>query len=109
MAVEGESGLMSAWESPVPNPGVAPPPGFREVATCLMRDPPSQTPIEALLETRPPNAMAGPVVATPSATWLVQDEATGVTYVDTVTTSVGWVALRNPKWSPIFKGPCWRT
>ena len=47
---------------------VAPPPGFREVADCLMRDPPSPAPIEASPETRLPNVMVGPMVATLSAT-----------------------------------------
>ena len=81
---------------PMPDPGVAPPPGFREVGACLMRDPPSLAPTEAPPETRPPNVMAGPTVATLSATWIVQDEATRVTYVDSVTTSVERVALGNP-------------
>ena len=44
----------------------------------------------------PPDIMAGPMVATLSATQIVQDQATRVTYVDTVTTSVERVALRNP-------------
>ena len=57
------------------NPVVAPPPGFREVAACLMRDPPSPAPIEAPLETRPPNVMVGPAVATLFTTQIVQDEA----------------------------------
>ena len=33
--------------------------------------------------------MAGPVVATMYATQIIQDEATGVMYMDTVTASVG--------------------
>ena len=80
----------------MPDPGVAPPSGFREVAVCHMRPPPSLAPTEAPLETRPPNVMAGPTVATLSATQILQDKATWVTYVDTVTASVERVALRNP-------------
>ena len=87
---------MSLWGSTMPNPGIAPPPGFREVAAYLIRDPPSQAPIEAPPETRPPNVMVGPAVAHLSATQIVQDEATGVTYVETVTTLVERVALGNP-------------
>ena len=105
MAEEGESGLSSSWESPLPDPGVAPPPGFREVVACLMRDPPSLAPIEALPETRLPNVIVGPAVATLSATWIVQDEATGVTYVDTVTASVERVALGNPHMAANLQGP----
>ena len=87
---------MSLWGSPKPRPELAPPPGFKEVAACLMRDSPSPAPIEALLETRPPNVMAGPTVTTMYATWIVQDEATGVIYMDIVTALVGRVALGNP-------------
>ena len=68
MATEGESGLTLLWGSPMPDPEVAPPSGFREDATCLMRDAPSLAPIEAPPETRPPNVMAEPMVATLSTT-----------------------------------------
>ena len=40
--------------------------------------------------------MAGPMLATMYATQIVQDEATRITYMDTVTTLVGRVALGNP-------------
>ena len=89
----------------MPNPVVAWPPGFREVDACLMRDSSSLAPIEAPLETRLPDVMVGPAVATLSATWIVQDEATGVTYVDTMTTSVERVALRNPCMAADLQGP----
>ena len=103
--MEGESGSILSWQSPMADSRVAPPPGFREVVTCLMRDPPSLALIEAPPEMRPPNVMAGPMVATLSTTWIVQDEATGVTYVDTVTTSVDRVALRNPHMVANLQGP----
>ena len=46
-----------------------------------------------------------PTVATMSANCIVKDEATGVTYMDTMTTSMGQVALSGPKpWTPT-KGP----
>ena len=109
MATEGESDSMSLWGSPMANPGVAPPPGFREVVACLLRDSPSLAPVEAPLETRLPNVMMGSIVAALSATWIVQDEATRVTYVDTVTTLVGRVALRNPHMMANLPGPLWRT
>ena len=109
MAVEGESDLMSSWGSPMANPGVAPPAGFRGVAACLLSDSPSLAPVESPLDTRLPDVIAGPTVTTLSATQIVQDEATRVTYVDTVTTSVERVALGNPAWQPIFKGPCQMT
>ena len=39
------------------------------------------------------------------ATHIVQDEATRVTYMDTVTTSVGRVALKNPCMVANFQEP----
>ena len=60
-----------------------------------MRDSSSLAPIEAPPETRLPDDMAGSMAATLSATLVVQDEPTGVTYVDAVTALVGRVALGN--------------
>ena len=37
-----------------------------------------------------------PAVATMCTSCIVQDEATGITYMDTITTSVGQVALGGP-------------
>ena len=45
------------------------------------------------------------MVATLSTTWIVQDEATRVTYVDTVTASVERLALRNPYMAANLQGP----
>ena len=70
-----------------------------------MRDPPSPAPTEAPLETRLPDVMVGPTVATLFTTQIVQDEATGVTYVDTVTASVERVALGNPCMVANLQGP----
>ena len=48
MAMEGDSDLTCHCRgSPMPDPVVALPPGFREVVACLMRDPPSLASIEA--------------------------------------------------------------
>ena len=46
-----------------------------------------------------------PMVMMMYATCLVQDEATKVTYMDMVTTSVGRVALRNPHMAATLSGP----
>ena len=94
--MEEMSDLTSSWGSPKPRPEVAPPPGFKKVAACLMRDSPSLAPIEAPLETRLPDVMAGPVVATMYSTRIVWEEATGAMYMDKVTTLVGRVTLGNP-------------
>ena len=47
----------------------------------------------------------GPAMAMMYATHTVQDEATGITYMDTVTASVGRVALRNPCMTANLQGP----
>ena len=70
---------------------------------------PLSSPVEAPLETRPPNVMVGPIVATMYATRIVQDEATGAMYMDTVTSLVGRVALRNPCMAANLQSPQWRT
>ena len=75
---------------------VAPPPGFKGVVTCLLRESLSLALIEASPKIRQPDMLMEPTVTTMCATCIDQDEATGVTYMDTVTASVGRVALRNP-------------
>ena len=44
-------------------------------------------------------------MATMSASCIVKDEAMGVTYMDTVTTSMGQVALSGPEQGTPAKGP----
>ena len=74
---------------PTPNgPVIVPPPGFKEIVQCLTRDQPLPAAIEAPQEVRPPDRLVGPTMVTLSATKISQDEVTGVTYMDTVTTSV---------------------
>ena len=46
-----------------------------------------------------------PAVMTMYATCIVQDKVTGVTYMDTVTASVGRVALGNPCMAATLPGP----
>ena len=103
MQEESESTL--SLGSTKPGPEVAPPPGFKEFVACLVRDSLSPAPIEASPETRLPDAMTEPVVATMYATQIVQNEATGVTYMDTMSALVGRVALRNPHMMANLKGP----
>ena len=61
---------------------------------------------------RQPDALVGPKVAMMYTTHIVQDIATDVTYLDTVTTSIGRVALGNPHmvanlWGPIIEEEGW--
>ena len=75
-----------------------------DITTCLR----SQLSKE-VLETPPVPVMMGmmvaPGVATISTSQEVWDEATGATYLDTVTTSVGRVALNVPEDEVIVSGP----
>ena len=91
------------WDSTSP-PGpleavqeVVPPPGFKEVMACLQRDPSPATTFEAPLEPMQLEAIIKPAVAMMYPSRIVQDEATGITYMDTVTTSVGQVVLGGPQ------------
>ena len=90
---------------PEPELEIAQPPGFMGVAACLQRDSPSPAPIEPPWETRQPDTLMGPAVAMMYATHIVQDEATGVTYMDTVTTFMGRVALGNCHMAANLQGP----
>ena len=50
-------------------------------------------------------AVVEPTVATMSSSCIVKDDATGMTYMDTMTTSVGQVALSGPNQGTPVKGP----
>ena len=58
--------------------------------------PPDPLQIAALIE---------PTVATMNTRQIVKDKATGVTYMDTMTTSVGQVTLSGPNQGTPAKGP----
>ena len=75
---------------------VAPPPGFWEGMACLQRDPSPATAFEAPPETLWLEAAIESAVAMMCVSHIVQDEAMGMIYMDTVTTSVGQVALGAP-------------
>ena len=88
--------LEVAWQ-------VMPPPGFASVTVCLWRD---QLPEGA---SHPDSlrmaVLSGPAVATISTSHIVNDEVTGVTYMDTVTTLVGWLTLDGPRQEAWAQGP----
>ena len=81
-----------------------PTPGFFEVTSCLRNLSP-----EEILDTTPVPVAVGMMtsmgVTTKSASRIVLDEATGVTYLDTVTTSVGRVTLSSPEGEIPAPGP----
>ena len=72
---------------------VALPLGFKEVTACLQGDPSLITTFEVPPEYMQPEAIAKPAVAMMCASHVVQDKASGITYMGMVTTSVGQVAL----------------
>ena len=82
-------GSTSPPRSPEPMPEFALPPGFKEVMACLQREPLPLTASEVPMEPMQPEVIVEPVVAMVCASHTVQDEAMGITYMDTVTTSVG--------------------
>ena len=84
---------------------VMPPPGFWGVMTCLWGDPLPVDAPEAPLDPLQLAAVMKPTVPTMSTSCIVKDEATGVTYMDTMTTSVGWVALSGPNQGTPAKEP----
>ena len=65
------------------------PPGFWGVMTCLWEDPSPADAHEAPLGPLQLAAVMESTVATMSASCIVKDETTGVTYMDTMTTSMG--------------------
>ena len=44
-------------------------------------------------------------MATMSTSCIIMDEATGVTYIDTIITSMGRVALSSPEQGTLTRGP----
>ena len=68
---------------------VTPPPGFQGVMACLWRDPSLVAAYEVLLDPLQLAAVVEPTVAMMSVSCIMKDEATRITYMDTVTTSVG--------------------
>ena len=68
---------------------VTPPPGFQGVTACLQRDPSPVVAYEAPQDPLQLAAVVEPTVAMISACCIMMDEATGITYMDTITTSMG--------------------
>ena len=90
--------LETAWQ-------VTPPLGFQGVTSCLWRDPLPVAAHEAPLDPLQLPAVVEPTVAMMSASCIVKDKATRITYMDTVTTSMGRVALGGPSQGTQTMGP----
>ena len=61
--------------------------------------------LEAPLGTMPIGLVVTPGISTMSTSHIVRDETTGITYMDTVTTSIGRVALSGPDLEASSLGP----
>ena len=80
-----------------------PPPAFAGITVCLQRDqPPEEVPNPDSLGMP---VLSGPAVVTMSASCIVKDETTGVTYMDTMTTSVEQVTISGPRQEVLAQGP----
>ena len=77
--------------------------GFVRVTACLWRD----QPLEGVSnpDSLSMAVLSGPTVVTLSASCIVKGEVTGVTYMDTMTTSMGRVTLSGPGQEASAQGP----
>ena len=73
------------------------PPGFTRVTACLQRDQSLKEVCKVPQNLLRKVAVLAPTVASMSTSCIIKDKATGVTYMDTVTTLVGQVTLSSPK------------
>ena len=96
---------VSPPKSPKPVQEIAWPSGFMGVVVCLWRDPSPTATIEAPMEPMQPEIMMEPAVATMCTSHIIQDETTGVTYIDMVTASMGRVALSSSHLMACPSGP----
>ena len=86
------------------SPLMAPSPSFLDVTTCLRNQSPEEVPKAPPIPVAM-GMMAAPGMVTMSTSHVVQNEATGATYLDTVTTSIGRVALSVPEGRITMPGP----
>ena len=77
---------------------VVPPPGFHEVMTCMWR-PQAAVKVSEV----PANPMSIGIVS--AASLIIRDKMAGVTYMDTVTTSMERVTLSGPESEASNQGP----
>ena len=75
------------------------------MTACLQRNPSPGKVHEVHQDPLRIAAVLGPTMATMSASCIIKDKVTGVTYTDTMTISVGQVALSGPKQEALTQGP----
>ena len=74
-------------------------PGFKDIAQSLIRDQPPQITVKVPWELMSPGLLVGPIMTMLMSTRTCKDEVTGITYIDTVTASMGLVSLGTSLWS----------
>ena len=77
-----------------------PPHSFFGVMACLHTPELVEVDLKVQVGTMPIRLVATPGISSVSSSCIVRDEITGITYVDTITTSVGRVTLRGPILKP---------
>ena len=75
------------------------------VTACLWRDQSPEKVYEVPQDLLRMAAVLTPTVATMNTSCILNGKAMGVTYMDTMTTSVGWVALSGPEQEASTQGP----
>ena len=79
--------------------------GFSGVMACFHTPELIEVDLEAPVGAMPIGLVATPGISNVSSSCIVKDEITGVTYVDTVTTSIGRVTISGPDPEAFPTGP----
>ena len=72
---------------------------------CLQMPELVEVDLELPMDTMPISLVTTPGISSMSASCIIKDEATGVTYLDTITTSIGRVAFSGPDLEASSTGP----
>ena len=79
--------------------------GFSGVTACLHTPELVEVDLKAPIGAMPIGLVATPGISSVSSSCIVKDEITGITYMDTVTTSVGRVTFSGPDLEAFPTGP----
>ena len=72
---------------------------------CLCTPELVEVDLEAPVGTMPIGLVATPGISSVSSSWIVKDKIMGITYIDTITTSVGRVTISGPDPEAFPTGP----
>ena len=84
---------------------LTPPHGFSGVMTCLHTPELVEVDLEAPVGIMHIGLLATPGISSVSSSHIVKDELMGITYMDTITTSVGRVTISGPGLEAFPTGP----